>query len=181
MQKYIHHILKKIGEDPNREGLQKTPKRVEEALAFLTNGYKQNARQLLNGAVIEEHIEDMIIIDNIEFYSLCEHHMLPFFGVCHIGYIPKGKVIGLSKIPRIIDMFSHRLQIQERLTSQIAHAIHEAITPHGVAVITEARHLCMMMRGVEKQHAMTKASCMLGTFRSDAKTRIEFLQLIKRK
>lgn len=180
MHDAIKKIIEGIGEDPNREGLKKTPERVEKTFKFLTDGYEKNLDTILNEAIFHEDTEEMIIVQNIEFYSLCEHHLLPFFGVCHIGYIPNGKVLGLSKLPRIVDMFSHRLQIQERLTNQIAEAINNSITPKGVGVVMEASHLCMMMRGVEKQQSKTITSSMLGLFRSDSRTRAEFLQLIAR-
>jgi GTP cyclohydrolase I len=178
-QSEITSIITKLGEDTTREGLLKTPERVQKALKSMTSGYKMELKDILNDAIFEEDIEEMIVVNNIEFYSMCEHHMLPFFGVCHVGYIPNGKIVGLSKIPRIINMFSRRLQVQERLTRDIAQTIEEAIQPKGVAVVTEASHLCMMMRGVEKQQSKTISSSMLGRFRNDAKTRSEFLEFIK--
>lgn len=178
MQEHIRAIITALGEDPEREGLKKTPLRVEKALRVLTSGYDTKLEDILNGATFEERTDGMIIIQDIEFYSLCEHHMLPFFGKCHIGYFPKKKIIGLSKIPRIVNMFSNRLQVQERMTREIAETIQEAIDPHGVAVVTQADHMCIMMRGVEKQHSKTTSSCMLGAFREDPKSRSEFLSLI---
>lgn len=178
-QSEIKTIISSLGEDVEREGLLKTPHRVQKALQHLTSGYTMDLDTILNEAVFEENIEEMIVVNNIEFYSMCEHHMLPFFGVCHVGYIPNGKIVGLSKIPRIVEMFSRRLQVQERMTQSIAQAIEKAIQPKGVAVVTEASHLCMMMRGVEKQQSKTISSSMLGNFRKDPKTRSEFLEFIK--
>lgn len=175
----IRNLLKNYGEDPNREGLSETPARVEKSYEFLMGGYKMNPQEIINSAVFEEDINEMILVKDIELYSLCEHHMLPFFGKCHIAYIPNGKIIGLSKLPRVVDMFSRRLQVQERLTMQIADAIHEALNPQGVGVIIEAQHLCMMMRGVEKQKSLTTTSCMRGVFKDDIRTRHEFLTLLK--
>ncbi len=169
-------ILMQIGEDPSRGGLIKTPRRAATALSFLTQGYDQNIKEILNGAIFDEEYDDMIIVKNIEFYSLCEHHILPFFGNCHVGYIPTKKIIGLSKIPRIVDMFARRLQVQERLTDQIARAIDEALQPLGVAVVIEAQHMCMMIRGVEKQNSKTITNVMLGAFRDKDSTRAEFMQ-----
>jgi len=179
MQNLIKKLLLKLGEDPKREGLINTPKRVENAFKFLTKGYTQDPIKVVNDSIFDEDIKDMVIVKDIEFYSLCEHHILPFYGKCHIGYIPDGKVIGLSKLPRLVEVFSRRLQIQERLNSQIAHKIEEIINPIGVAVVMEASHLCMMMRGVEKQNSSAITSCMLGAFKKDQKTRVEFLNLIK--
>jgi GTP cyclohydrolase I len=168
-----------IGEDPSREGLRDTPRRFERALRFLTSGYEQDAATILNGAVFTTCYDEMVMVKNIEMYSLCEHHLLPFFGKCHVAYLPDKKVVGLSKIPRLVNMFSRRLQIQERLTSQIAQAIQETIHPLGVGVVIEARHLCMVMRGVEKQNSETITSAMLGEFRTCQQTREEFLSLIR--
>jgi GTP cyclohydrolase I len=171
-------ILRAVGEDAGREGLQATPVRAAKAMKFLTRGYQQDIAQVINGAIFETHNDDMIIVKDIELYSLCEHHLLPFFGKCHVGYIPQGKVLGLSKVARIVDVFARRLQIQENLTKQIADAIMGSINARGVAVVIEAKHLCMMMRGVEKQNSLMKTSCMLGVFRSQISTRSEFLSLI---
>jgi GTP cyclohydrolase I len=179
MQDLIRELLAELGEDPNREGLLRTPKRVEKALRFLTSGYDANIDEVLNEALFTVDYNEMVIVKDIDFYSLCEHHLLPFFGKCHIAYIPTNRVIGLSKIPRLVDVFSRRLQIQERLTSQIADTIREKITPLGVAVVIEATHLCMSMRGVEKQNSFAVTSAMHGAFRNNARTRIEFLELIK--
>ena len=172
-------ILKEIGEDPNREGLLRTPYRAQEAMKFLTRGYKQDLKELLNNAIFEEDYDDMVIVRDVEFYSLCEHHMLPFFGRAHIGYIPNGKIVGISKVARIVDMFSRRLQVQERLTIEIAQAMQEALDPRGVAVVTEAKHMCMLMRGVEKQNSSVVSSHVLGAFRDDRRTREEFMSLIR--
>jgi GTP cyclohydrolase I len=169
-------ILMQIGENPSRGGLIKTPHRASMALSFLTQGYHQDSKEILNGAIFNEDYDDMIIVKNIEFYSLCEHHILPFFGNCHVGYIPSGKIIGLSKIPRIVDMFARRLQVQERLTYQIAQTLDEALQPLGVAVVIEAQHMCMMIRGVEKQNSKTITNVMLGAFRDKDSTRAEFMQ-----
>jgi len=174
----IHEILAKLGEDPGREGLANTPVRVDKALKFLTSGYRMDIHKIVNGALYEVKYDEMVIVRDIEFFSLCEHHMLPFFGKMHVAYLPKAKVIGLSKIPRIVDAFARRLQIQERLTQQVAQTIQEIIDPVGVGVICEARHFCMMMRGVEKQHSGAMTSAMLGAFRSRKKTRDEFLALV---
>src|SRR5664279_4495084 len=173
-------ILSRLGEDPSRQGLLATPGRVEKSMAFLTKGYSEDPTEILRGALFDEDYDEMVIVKDIEIFSLCEHHMLPFFGKVHVAYIPKGKVIGLSKIPRLIEVFARRLQVQERLTRQIADAIQEAIEPQGVGVIMEARHLCMMMRGVEKQHSATVTSSMIGAFRAQ-QTRQEFLALIRDK
>ena len=172
-------MLGDLGEDPGREGLRDTPKRVEKALKFLTSGYNADIDTVLNGALFTVDYSEMVIVKDIDFYSLCEHHLLPFFGKCHVAYIPSTKVIGLSKIPRLVDVFSRRLQVQERLTSQIAETILEKIVPVGVAVVMEATHLCMSMRGVEKQNSFAVTSAMLGAFRNNARTRMEFLELIK--
>ena len=179
MQQQIKDILIEIGEDPEREGLVKTPERVEKAWQFLMRGYNQDLTKVINGAVFEAESDDMIIVRNIEFFSMCEHHMLPFFGRCYVGYIPQKKILGVSKIARIVDMFARRLQIQERLTRQVADSIMECIDAEGVGVVCEAQHLCMQMRGVEKQHSVMTTSAMLGTFRKEAETRQEFLKLIR--
>jgi GTP cyclohydrolase I len=175
----FRNVLVEIGEDPKREGLAKTPSRAAEALRYLTRGYEQDVKEVLNNAVFTEAYDDMIIVKNIEFSSLCEHHLLPFIGVCHVGYLPAGKIVGLSKIARLVEVFARRLQVQERLTHQIAHAIDEAIAPRGVAVVMEARHLCMMIRGVEKQTSKMVTSAVLGAFREDRRTRGEFMDLLK--
>jgi GTP cyclohydrolase IA len=180
MQDIIRQLLAGIGEDPSREGLIDTPKRVEQAMRFLTSGYHANVDAMLNNALFTVDYNEMVIVKDIDFYSLCEHHLLPFFGKCHVAYIPNGKVVGLSKIPRLVDIFAHRLQVQERLTNQIAETLTDKIQPLGVAVVTEATHLCMSMRGVEKQNSVAVTSAMLGAFRNDARTRSEFLNLIKR-
>src|SRR5207248_7557615 len=179
MQDLVRQLLMELGEDPSREGLLDTPKRVEKALRFLTSGYTADVDTVLNNALFTVDYNEMVIVKDIDFYSLCEHHLLPFFGRCHIAYIPRGKVIGLSKIPRLVEVFARRLQIQERLTSQIAETIREKIDPLGVAVVMEATHLCMSMRGVEKQNSFAVTSSMLGAFRDSARTRMEFLELIK--
>src|SRR6185503_28639 len=179
MQELIRRMLADLGEDPTREGLRDTPKRVEKALQFLTSGYDADIDKVLNDALFTVDYSEMVIVKDIDFYSLCEHHLLPFFGKCHIAYIPANRVIGLSKIPRLVDVFSRRLQIEERLTNQIADTIREKISPLGVAVVIEATHLCMSMRGVEKQNSFAVTSAMVGSFRSNARTRIEFLELIK--
>ncbi len=176
--KEFDKILRAIGEDPAREGLLKTPSRAADALDFLTSGYRTKLKDVLNGALFTVKYDEMVIVKDIEFFSLCEHHMLPFFGKIHVAYIPRDKVVGLSKVPRIVDMFARRLQVQERLTQQIAQCVEEAIDPLGVGVIAEARHLCMMMRGVEKQHSGAVTSAMLGAFRSHKETRDEFLSLV---
>ena len=177
-QAMYREILTRLGEDPNRDGLLATPARVEKSLAFLTKGYEQNPTEILRGALFDVDYDEMVIVKDIEMFSLCEHHMLPFFGKVHVAYIPKGKVIGLSKIPRLVEVFARRLQVQERLTRQIADAIQDAIAPQGVGVVIEARHLCMMMRGIEKQHSSTVTSAMVGCFR-DKETRTEFLSLAR--
>ena len=178
---HVREIIKLIGEDPNREGLRKTPERYEKALKFLTSGYHQNAENILNGATFSVSYDQIVVVKDIEFFSLCEHHLLPFFGKCHVAYLPNKRVIGLSKVARLVNMFARRLQIQERLTSQIAAAIQEKISPEGVGVIIEARHLCMQMRGVEKQHGQAVTSAMLGGFRHNKQTRDEFLSLVRTK
>ena len=174
----IENILHAIGEDPKREGLLKTPERVENSLKFLTSGYDVDIDQLVNDALYNENYDEMVIVKNIDFYSLCEHHMLPFFGKCHVAYLPNGKIIGLSKVPRLVDAYGRRLQVQERLTTQIAHCIQEIVKPTGVGVVIEATHLCMSMRGVEKQNSYTTTSSMLGSFKKDPRTRAEFLSLL---
>ena len=174
----VRKMLTLIGEDPNREGLRRTPERFEKALRYLTSGYRQDPEKLLNGAMFSVCYDNMVVVKDIEIYSLCEHHLLPFFGKCHVAYIPNKKVVGLSKIARLVNMYARRLQIQERLTSQIAKAIQERLAPEGVGVVIEARHLCMVMRGVEKQHSSAMTSAMLGAFRENKQTRDEFLSLI---
>ena len=175
----VRRMLAMIGEDPDREGLRRTPERFEKALRFLTSGYHQDPEKILNGAMFSVCYDQMVVVKDIELFSLCEHHLLPFFGKCHVAYIPSKKVIGLSKIPRLVNMFARRLQIQERLTSQIAQAIQQKLSPEGVGVIIEARHLCMVMRGVEKQNSQAVTSAMLGAFRENKQTRDEFLALIR--
>jgi len=176
---HMREIIKLVGEDPQREGLRKTPERFEKALKFLTSGYHQNLDNVLNGATFSVCYDEMVIVKDIEFFSLCEHHLLPFFGKAHVAYLPSKKVLGLSKVARLVNMFARRLQIQERMTSQIAQAIEEKIAPQGVGVIIEARHLCMQMRGVEKQHGQAVTSAMLGAFRHNKQTRDEFLALAR--
>ena len=180
-EELVREMLVRLGEDPDREGLSRTPARVEKAMRFLVKGYKDDPEALLRKALFPVSYDEMVIMKDIEMFSLCEHHLLPFFGKVHVAYIPNGKVIGLSKIPRLIEAFSRRLQIQERLTTQIAEAIQNAIEPQGVGVVIEARHLCMMMRGVEKQHSSAVTSSMLGSFRSEEETRTEFLSLIRQR
>ena len=179
MQEIIRQLLAEMGEDPSREGLLDTPKRVEKALRFLTSGYTADVDTVLNNALFTVDYNEMVIVKDIDYYSLCEHHLLPFFGKCHVAYIPKGRVIGLSKIPRLVEVFARRLQIQERMTNQIAETITDKIKPLGVAVVCEGTHLCMAMRGVEKQNSYTVTSAMLGAFREKARTRMEFLELLK--
>src|ERR671910_2562656 len=179
MQDVVRRLLAELGEDPDREGLARTPQRVEKALKFLTSGYSANIDEVLNDALFTVDYSEMVIVKDIDFYSLCEHHLLPFFGKCHVAYIPRTQVIGLSKIPRLVDVFARRLQIQERMTNQIAETIREKIDPLGVAVVVEGTHLCMSMRGVEKQNSFAVTSAMLGAFRDSARTRMEFLELIK--
>jgi GTP cyclohydrolase I len=181
MENLFSQLIQELGEDVSREGLVDTPKRAASAFRFLNSGYNQSLDTVLNKAVFEADTEDMVIVKDIELYSLCEHHLLPFIGKCHVAYLPKGKVIGLSKVARIVEMYARRLQIQERLTKQIATALQTAINPAGVAVVIEAKHLCMMMRGVEKQNSVMTTSSMLGLFRKDISTRSEFLNLINRK
>ena len=180
LREIIQSLLEEIGEDPTREGLLKTPSRVARSWRFFSEGYRQNLDDIINNAIFHEEAKDMVIIRDVEFFSLCEHHLLPFFGKTHVGYIPNGKVIGLSKVPRIIDMFSRRLQIQERLTRQIAETIQTVLDPIGVAVVMEGRHMCMQMRGVEKQNSLATTSSMLGKFRESDRTRSEFLAIIGR-
>ncbi len=177
LQASVKTMLEQVGENPDREGLVRTPLRVAKAMRYLTSGYTMDVGKLLNGAVFTERYDEIVSIKNIPFFSLCEHHMLPFYGIANIGYIPNGKVVGLSKIPRIVDMFARRLQVQERLTNEIAYCIQEVLEPRGVAVVMEAYHMCMMMRGVQKQDCATVTSCMLGDFRTSPQTRNEFLML----
>ena len=177
----MRRILSLVGDDPQRQGLRRTPERFEKALRHLTSGYHQDVNNVLNGALFDVQYDEMVIVKDVEVFSLCEHHLLPFFGTCHVAYLPNQKVVGLSKIPRLVNMFARRLQVQERLTSQIAHALMEHLDPRGVGVVIEARHLCMAMRGVEKQHSQTVTSAMLGEFRENARARSEFLSLIGRK
>ncbi len=178
---HVRKIIELTGEDPNREGLRRTPERYEKALRYLTSGYQQSVEKVLNGATFSVAYDEIVVVKDIEFFSLCEHHLLPFFGKCHVAYLPNKRVIGLSKVARLVNMFARRLQIQERLTSQIAEAIQEKISPEGVGVIMEARHLCMQMRGVEKQHGQAVTSAMLGAFRESKQTRDEFLSLVRNK
>ena len=181
MKELIEKLLREMGEDPSREGLQNTPERVEQSFKFLTSGYWVNIEELVNDALYQEDYDEMVIIKDIDIYSLCEHHLLPFIGKCHVAYLPQGKIIGLSKVPRIVDAFGRRLQLQERMTTQIAECLDKILQPKGVAVVIEALHLCMSMRGVEKQNSYTTTSSMLGSFKKDARTRAEFLELIKSK
>ncbi len=178
MEKLIHQLLLELGEDPERPGLQRTPLRVAKSLRYLTSGYQADVDAIINQALFEEDYQEMVLVNDIDFYSLCEHHLLPFYGKCHVAYIPDGKIIGLSKIPRIVDAFARRLQVQERMTTQIAETLMRYLKPAGVAVVTEARHLCMMMRGVEKQNTLVKSSALYGIFREDLRTREEFMNLI---
>ncbi len=180
LQTHVRGLLEGVGEDPSREGLARTPLRVARSLRFLTDGYRMDAEEVLTGALFESDTDEMVVVKDIELYSLCEHHMLPFFGRAHVAYLPKGRIVGLSKLARVVDVFARRLQVQERLTTQIAKAMKEALDPRGVAVLVEAQHLCMMMRGVSKQNSSTVTSCMLGGFRNDAKTRQEFLEIVNR-
>jgi len=181
VQELVYKMLKEIGEDPEREGLKATPRRVARAYEFLTAGYEKNIKSVLNKAVFTEKYDEMVLVKNIDFYSLCEHHMLPFYGKVHVAYIPDGKIIGLSKIPRIVEVFSRRLQVQERMTQEIADTFDKYLQPQGVAVVSEAFHMCMMMRGVEKQNSSATTSAMHGVFKEDARTRSEFLTLISSK
>jgi len=180
LEQITRNLLKEIGENPDREGLVRTPSRVAKSWEFFSKGYNQNLEDIINNAIFEEDAKDMVIVRDVEFFSLCEHHLLPFFGKAHVGYIPNGKVIGLSKIPRIIDMFSRRLQVQERLTHQVAEVLQDVLNPIGVAVVMEGRHMCMQMRGVEKQNSFASTSAMLGQFRKSSETRSEFLSIINR-
>jgi GTP cyclohydrolase I len=177
----VHEMIVRLGEDPAREGLERTPERVEKAMHHLTRGYHEDPEQLLKSALFTVTYDEMVIVKDIEMFSLCEHHMLPFFGKVHVAYIPNGKVIGLSKLPRLVEIFARRLQVQERLTTQIAETLMKIVQPQGVGVVVEARHLCMMMRGVEKQHSATVTSAMLGCFRNEKETREEFLALVRNK
>lgn len=181
IEEIIKALLTELGEDPEREGLQETPRRVRETLDFFAKGYSEDPEVVLNGALFSVPYTEMVIVKELDFYSLCEHHLLPFFGVCHIAYIPDGKVVGLSKIPRLVEVFSRRLQIQERMTVQIAETLYEKVNPLGVGVVIEAQHLCMIMRGVQKQNSVAVTSSMLGVFQTDSKVRTEFLHLIKKK
>ena len=180
-RKAVESLLESIGEDPSREGLQRTPQRVSQSFEELTQGMDQSLEDVVGHGVFQEDCSEMVIVKDIEFYSLCEHHLLPFYGRVHVAYIPDGRIIGLSKIPRIVDMFARRLQVQERMTAQIAEAIQEVLRPKGVGVVADAAHLCMMMRGVQKQNSSTMTSCLLGCFRSDPRTRSEFLDLVRNK
>ena len=179
MQELTRDLLIKIGEDPEREGLKKTPERFEKAIRFLTSGYRQDPREVLQRAIFHENYDEMVTVKDLDFFSLCEHHILPFFGKCHVSYIPKKNIVGLSKIARVVELYSRRLQVQERLTQEIATAIMDTLQPHGVAVVIEAFHLCMIMRGVEKQNSKAVTSAMLGVFRTRQSTRMEFMELIK--
>ena len=179
LSRAYQELLEAIGEDPDRQGLRRTPIRAARALEFLTQGYRQNLGEIINGAIFDSEASEIILVKDIELYSMCEHHLLPFIGRAHVAYIPNGKVIGLSKVARIVDVFARRLQIQENLTTQIAAALMDCLEPTGVAVVVEAKHLCMMMRGVEKQNSIMKTSCLLGSFKDDARTRSEFLSLLK--
>lgn len=179
LERVIHELLKELGEDPTREGLERTPARVAAAFEYLTSGYRQNVHDVLNDALFTEEYDEMVVVKDIDFYSLCEHHLLPFVGRCHIAYMPSRKIVGLSKIPRLVEMFSRRLQVQERLTTQIAQTINEVLQPRGVAVVMEAIHMCMLMRGVEKQNSKAVTSAMLGAFRDRPETRAEFMELIR--
>jgi GTP cyclohydrolase I len=179
IEKLIEQLLKELGEDPHREGLEKTPERVAKAFQYLTSGYEKSAKEVLNDALFVEDYDEMVIVKDIDFFSVCEHHLLPFFGKAHIAYMPNRKIVGLSKIPRLVEMYSRRLQVQERLTTQIAGTLNEVLQPRGVAVVMEAIHLCMLMRGVEKQNSKAVTSAMLGAFRDRPETRAEFMELIK--
>ncbi len=180
IRRAVESILRSIGEDPEREGLKKTPERVEAAWQTMARGYASDPRKILESAVFHEDCNDMVLVREIELYSLCEHHLLPFFGKCHVAYLPKGKIVGLSKLPRVVEVYARRLQVQERLTTQIAEAIQDVLEPYGVGVVIEARHLCMMMRGVEKQNTVAVTSCLLGSFQEDPRTRNEFMELVGR-
>ncbi|MGH7416946.1 MAG: GTP cyclohydrolase I FolE [Candidatus Rokuibacteriota bacterium] len=179
IERLIRDLLKEIGEDPTREGLEKTPVRVAKAWEYFTSGYKQNVHDVLNEALFTEEYDEMVVVKDIDVYSLCEHHLLPFFGKCHIAYMPSHRIVGLSKLPRLVEMFSRRLQVQERLTTQIAQTLNDVLQPRGVAVVIEALHMCMLMRGVEKQNSKAVTSAMLGAFRENAGTRAEFMELIR--
>jgi GTP cyclohydrolase I len=179
LEETYRNLLEAIGEDPDRQGLRRTPIRAARALEFMTQGYRQNLEEIVNGAIFDSDASEIVLVKDIELYSLCEHHLLPFIGRAHVAYIPNGKVIGLSKVARIVDVFARRLQIQENLTTQIAESLMSCLEPSGVAVVVEAKHLCMMMRGVEKQNSVMKTSCLLGSFKEDARTRSEFLSLLK--
>jgi GTP cyclohydrolase I len=181
LDEIVHDLLLHLNEDPNREGLKKTPQRVAKSLRFLTKGYSENVKRIVNGAIFTENYKEMVIVKDIDFVSMCEHHMLPFYGKVHVAYIPNGKIIGLSKIPRIVEMFARRLQVQERMTREIAETLMSILNPDGVAVVVEGRHMCMMIRGVEKQHSSATTSAMLGVFQENIKTRTEFLTLITNK
>ena len=180
LERLVSRTIEELGEDPEREGLLRTPERVAKSLRFLTQGYRQDPRQILNEAVFEESYDEMVVVRDIDFYSLCEHHMLPFFGRAHVAYVPDGRVVGLSKLARLVEMFSRRLQVQERLTNQVADEIAKVLMPKGVAVVMEGLHLCMMMRGVQKQNSYTVTSAMLGEFESDPKTRDELMQILQK-
>lgn len=180
MMEHVEGLLRCVGEDPTRDGLRRTPQRVAKSMRFLTDGYRMDAESMLQAAVFESDTDEMVVVKDIEVYSLCEHHMLPFFGRAHVAYLPRNKIVGLSKLARVVDVFARRLQVQERLTSQIANSIQEALCPLGVGVLIEAQHLCMMMRGVTKQNSSTVTSCMVGGFRSDPRTRNEFLEIVNR-
>jgi GTP cyclohydrolase IA len=179
MKEIIAQLIREIGENPDREGLRRTPERVEKALRFFTKGYSQSVEDILNNALFVENYDEMVIVKDIDMFSMCEHHLLPFFGKCHVAYIPKKKIVGLSKVVRVVEIFSRRLQVQERLTSEVADTLFKALDPYGVGVVIEAQHLCMMMRGVEKQNSVAITSSMLGNFRTDVETRMEFMELIK--
>lgn len=181
IEKCVKNLLVEVGENPEREGLKNTPHRVAKTYRFLTQGYKQDIKEVLNGAIFEEKYDEMVIVKDIDFYSMCEHHLLPFFGKVHLAYIPDGKIVGLSKIPRIVDVYAQRLQVQERMTQEIADTFDKFLNPRGVAVVVEAYHMCMMMRGVQKQNSITTTSAMHGIFTEDARTRSEFLNLISQK
>jgi len=178
IEKSVKNILLNVGEDLGREGLLKTPHRVAKSFKFLTKGYTENVDTILNGAVFNEYYDEMVIVKDIDFFSLCEHHMLPFYGKCHVAYIPDGKIVGLSKLPRIVEIFARRLQVQERMTTEIGETINRVLKPRGVAVVSEAKHLCMIMRGIEKQNSVATSSCMIGVFKTNENTRQEFLKLI---